>query len=200
MRYSRKLLEKKNKDRSKTILPILLFIPPIIGFIVSFKIPVFSYFRFLFALPFLYLLIGLFVLNKKKIFYLILTINIVTSLIYVFNPQFHRENWKGLAKWLEQKNQNHSPIIIIDQISKPLDYYYPKKKEVIKLPLPNIAQIKTPINQNQIFLISYGIAIFDPENNIRQELKNQNFTIKQGQSFNKVGIEVWQRQTIESSL
>ena len=44
-----------------------------------------------------------------------------------------------------------------------------------------------------IYLISYGLPIFDPTDKIRNTLEEKGYEMKKGESFNKVGIEVWRK-------
>ncbi len=159
----------------------LLIFPPLFGFIISFWLPVFSYFRFIYCLPFLYLLIGFSPINQK-IKYSLIIINFIFTSIYLFNPGFHRENWKGLAEWLNQ--QNPPQVYILNQVRFPLEYYYKGKITVVQNAIEN---------QNEVYLVSYGLPIFDQEDKIRQRLKAEDLMLKAGKSFNQVGIEVWRK-------
>lgn len=79
-----------------------LTIPVVIGIVVSLKIPVLSYFRYLFVLPAFYVLLakGAFTFKSKSLMVIkvLLVINLVSTSYYLFNPRFHREDWRGFAK------------------------------------------------------------------------------------------------------
>ncbi len=180
------VLSWKEEFKYKWLFWGLLVFPPAAGFLVSFWLPVFSYFRFIFCLPFLYILIGLSPVNDK-IKYSFLIINLVLSGIYLFNPQFHRENWKGLADWLSR--QNSPPVYVLNEVRFPLEYYYTGK----------ICRFKHYNDSNdcsvgdQVYLVSYGLPIFDPEDRIRKELRAESLRLKAGESFRQVGIEIWKK-------
>jgi uncharacterized membrane protein len=188
---------KKNNNKTKLIYS-LLFIPPLIGLLISPWISVFSYFRFLYLLPFFYLAIGLSktILHKKLFKPLaisLIIINLILSSIYLFNPEYHRENWKGMINWLHQQNQQKAPVIILSQINKPFMYYDQNKSNTVYVSNPNKLNLsQNKIDDNQVYLVSYGLPIFDPNDKIREKLKENNYTLNQGKSFRKVGIEVWQ--------
>lgn len=173
----------------------LLFFPPFLGFLIGFWIPVFSYFRFLFVLPFFYLLISVSLANNQKLIKpflpVLLLVNLVCSGIYLLNPAFHRENWKEMVEWVQTENKNNSPVIILGQIMKPFEYYDQGATELVIVDNPSSANLNL-LDTDQVFLISYSLPIFDPEDKIRTELKNLGYQIKQGESFRKVGIERYQ--------
>ncbi len=175
----------------------LLFIPPAIGFIISPWISVFSYFRFFYLLPLFYLSIGFSKSKlKKKTFKLItlglVGVNIFCSAVYLFNSNFHRENWRGMVNWLHQENQSDSLVIILSQINKPFNYYDQNKSNVYNISDPVKANLDQRMNKyDQVYLVSYGLPIFDPNDKIREELRDNGLKLKTGESFNKVGVEVW---------
>ena len=45
-----------------------------------------------------------------------------------------------------------------------------------------------------IYIVSYGLEIFDPQDQIRSTLKTNDYQLTQGDSFNKVGIEKWEKK------
>jgi len=176
----------------------LLFVPPIIGFLISFKMPIFSYFRFFYLLPFFYLTIGIGIEGMKteerrfKIGSILIIGNLIFSGIYLFNPNFHRENWKAMANWLYQENKNQKPILIISQIAKPFEYYDKYRSSIILINAPSDFNPRILPETTEIFLVSYGLPIFDPEDKIRTVLKDNGFRLVKGDSFNQVGVEKWQ--------
>lgn len=192
------LVPAKNFKKHKVqLVYALLFIPPLIGLIISPWISVFSYFRFLFVLPFFYAAFSLArtVINKKvfrilAVFFI--AVNIICSLVYLFNPNYHRENWRGMVNWLHCQNTQDSPVIVLSQINKPFMYYDDDQSQTIYVSQPNKFNLKLQ-DENTIYLVSYGLPIFDPNDIIRHKLKAEDLRLKAGESFRKVGIEVWEK-------
>lgn len=85
-----------------------------VGMIFSLFTPMFQYFRFLYLIPFLCLIL------KKNYFYNF--IFLVFSLLYLFNPAFHRENWQAMTPTLP------SDIYMIISAADPINYYRPDIK------------------------------------------------------------------------
>ena len=80
-----------------------------IGFVFSLFTPMFQYFRFLYLVPLMCI-----ILNKN---YFYSVIFLIFSSIYLFMPQFHREDWKSLSKSLP------NIIYMIPSASDPVKYY-----------------------------------------------------------------------------
>ncbi len=183
-------------NRQIGMISMLLIIPPVVGFLVSFIVPVFSYFRFLFCLPFLYILIAWQASKNIKLFKPIaislIIINLACSGTYLANSQYHREDWRGMVSWLQHKNSHYdAPVIISGQIAKPYDHYNTNSMPTVYINnFSDLEKIKPALKQ-AVYLVSYGLPIFDPEDKIRQELINNNFKMTKGESFRKVGIEEW---------
>ena len=177
---------------------LALFLPIILGIIISFRLSVLSYFRFTFLLPFFYLLIAAGIkklsskLSSKRIAIILLTfilaVNLICSLTYLLNPRFHRENWRLAVNYLE-KNSPQPPVFILSQIDTAFHYYNQGKLKTISL--DDFDQY------NQINLISYGLSIFDPEDKIRTRLGDLGFKAVWGDSFNFVGVERWEKKKLE---
>ena len=139
-----------------------LGVPLVLGLILSVKLSILSYFRFLFLLPAVYLWLDLGVNKLKKhlrlpVMVFLVVFNLATAAIYLFNPQFHREDWRGLTQFLVLANPEQNPVFIYPQVAAPLTYYY-----------------AGTINQDgadEIWLIPYAQPIFDPQNLTAAKLK-----------------------------
>ena len=138
-----------------------LGVPLVLGLALSLKLSVLSYFRFLFLLPAVYLWLDLGVKKLKKTWLLpvilfLVVFNLSSASIYLFNSQFHREDWRGLADYLSASNLDQSPVLIYPQVAAPLKYYY-----------------AGPINQgaaDELWLVPYAQPIFDPQNSAAKNL------------------------------
>lgn len=180
----------KKKDQ-EALLPMILFLPLLLGIIVSAKIPLLTYFRFLFLLPFFYLLLvkGILAIKNSRsrqiIFSLVVIVNLICSLAYLTQEQFHRENWRLVVKILEG-SYSQTPVYIRPEINSAFVYY---NRQKLKLISPEEFS-----QYHQINLISYGLAIFDPGNQVKKQLQSEGFEFVWGDSFNQVGIEKWQKK------
>ncbi len=105
---------KKNK-----LLAYLFILPLFIGLFVSFWAPMMMYFRYLYLIPVMCLLIAIGISKKETIKMGIVAVFIIFSLVYLFMPQFHREDWKKMASDLSPTQ----PVYMILPSSDPVSYY-----------------------------------------------------------------------------
>jgi len=176
------------KIRRSALIWFWLLIPIALGVIVSFKISILSYFRFIFCLPALYLLCatGLSRLKPKfqNFFLLIMVlVNIVFSGIYLFNLGFHRENWRGLVSFInkESNNTNSITLFVADLNMEAYRYY------------DSSAKISGPegLNSgfNQVWLMRYLQPVFDPFDTLRAKIQDAGYNKEGEYDFN--GVVVW---------
>ena len=113
----------KNENFKLKILSFYLLILPLaLGFLISFFVPMLQYFRFLYLLPLLAILLSFQRSATAK--RIIGGGFLIFSLIYLLFPQFHREDWKSLVKSLSAVKE----VYMINSSSDPVKYYNPKIK------------------------------------------------------------------------
>ena len=142
-----------------------------IGFIFSIFTPMFQYFRFLYLIPFLCLIL------HKNYFYTL--IFLFFSFIYLLNPSFHREDWQSLSASLI------NPVYIIESVADPIKYYRPDLKIN---DLKSISSI-----ESEITVIPYASEIHGLD--YRQKLLSQNYQLIKETSFRELKSETWQKST-----
>jgi len=158
------------------LLKFLLIMPLVFGIIFSLKSPMLQYFRFLYLIPILSLLISLGVRKDTKIF---LTIGfLIFSGIYLLNPKMHRENWKDLALSLST-NDN---IYMLESFADPIKFYNPD----IKI---NAFETSTSVEEI-IKVIPYGEAIHGFDH--KKILENIGYSKSSEKDFGGVTWEIWE--------
>ena len=153
----------------------------ILAVIVSIKLPVLSFHRFLFILPAFYLCLSLGLNQLIKPFQSILTtlflvFNLITSGIYLFNSRHHRENWQALARQLIARNTTQAPVAVLAPVKTPLTYYY--AGDII-----NYTDITSDFNQPEVWLVPYAEPLFDPKLTTKQTLNQLGFKEKYQKHF-----------------
>lgn len=157
---------------------ILFLLPLILGFLVSFFTPMLQYFRFLYLLVILALLLGF---NSVGVIrYVISTGFIIFSMTYLLLPQFHREDWKLLAT----KVSNNSQVYMIPSFSDPLSYY--KHGAVIS----DIRSINAEA-EKIITVIPYGIEIYGYD--YKNALRKLNYRNVRADQERGVKSEIWSK-------
>lgn len=152
--------------RKNKIFLYLLIMPLILGLIFSFFSPLMQYFRFLYLVPIMCLLLALIKSNFLKKISIVGFL--IFSVVYLLNPEMHREDWKGLSQEIEV-----GEVYMIESVSDPIKYYRPDIK---------IKDIKTEKpTEKEITVIPYGQAIHGI--NIDQELRELGYGLVSEKSF-----------------
>jgi len=170
----------------------LLFAPLVLGLLFSFFTPFFSYFRFIYLIPVMTILIA--AGAKTPVNRLIIAVGMIGfSLVYLLNSNYYREDWKNLAKNLP-KNEL---IYIIPSSADPLKYYRNN------LSLINLTNFETDHNR-QAFLISqqikkmtvipYAADIYGIE--YKKILTTNRFALNNIKTFRGLTIESWIRSDL----
>ena len=168
----------KSTRRVNFLIWTWLLVPLVLGIIISCKLSILSYFRFLFVLPAFYLLVACGISTLKKpwlylFFGFVLATNLLASSYYLFSSIFHREDWRSAAGAIE-KDQ----IIFPADSQKEALIYYGREKQIITDP-----------TEKEIWLSRYVWQIFDPEDKVRYKIEGLGYEKTAEYDFN--GVVVW---------
>lgn len=178
------------KQRQLWLIISWLVVPVGLGALIALKLSIFDYFRFLFVLPALYLLVAIglnaikYAQVRTALFILLFAFNMVFTGIYLFNPKFHREDWRNAVGFIEQKSNNQSLVVFPNTAQADAYTYYASGK----VPVGS----KDAINSGYttIWLMRYVQDIYDPQDSIRREIENLQYQKVREYDFNRVII--WQ--------
>lgn len=101
----------------------ILFFPLIFGLIFSIFSPLMQYFRFLYLIPTMCILLAL-GLSKERTKLIFGMVFMIFAALYLFSENMYREDWKSMAK----KIKENETVYIIGSVSDPLKYYQPTIK------------------------------------------------------------------------
>mgnify|MGYP001575866721 CR=1 FL=1 len=166
---------------NKTVFYLFIF-PLVLGFLVSFFTPMLQYFRFIYLIPLMSLLLSINLQNlaSYNLRGWILAVGfLIFSLVYLLNPAFHREDWKSLTKSLP-KNR---PIYMIKASSDPIKYY--NDKLIIK----ELRMMDYELRKKEIVIISYTANIYGLD--YKNDLRKMGYKLKKEVSFREVTYEQW---------
>ena len=176
-------LKSKNQNFNlKTWLLFLLITPLILGFIVSFFTPLLQYFRFIYLIPIVAILLGLNI-NTTIIRIIVTAGFLIFSFIYLLIPNFHREDWKSLTKSLPAK----SVVYMIKSSSDPLLYYNSKLVINELTGFENLASLP-----NKIIIVPYTSEIYGY--NYQEKLLKKNYQLRKKITFRNLYFEQWNKQ------
>ncbi|CAN5302305.1 hypothetical protein BH10PAT1_BH10PAT1_3080 [soil metagenome] len=153
-------------------LGLWLIVPLILALIISLKFPVLNYFRFLFVLPALYLILAS---GKKKLVILVVVINLITSFMYLTNIRFQREDWRGFSKFI-----GNNPVIFPADSQKEAFLYYNSNA--------NILNVNDLNNMKNVWLMRYAQPISDPSDSTRMKIENLGYIKTNEYDFNGVTV------------
>jgi len=179
----------------KTVFYLLIF-PLVLGFLVSFFIPTLQYFRFIYLIPIMTILLSL---NKNTSMYptplklrrasryIVIIGFVVFSLTYLLLPQFHREDWKSLVKNLPKDK----PIYMIISSSDPIQYYSNdlRIKELTLLRQGYGGQSEL---EKEIIIIPYTADIYGYD--YKKNLSKSGYQQKEVKNFRELSFEIWRRR------
>ncbi|MFH1827333.1 MAG: glycosyltransferase family 39 protein [bacterium] len=173
----RSRMTKSNSWDEKQAFFWLFFVTLGIGFLASFFTPVLQYFRFIYLIPLLSILLALSIKNN---YIKIITLSGFTifSFIYLLNPIYHREDWKSLVKDIKTKE-----VYMITSSSDPVKYYN-KSIEVKNLKSLNGFQL-----ENEITVIPYAAEIYGLD--YKKELKDKGYKIESEKTHRELQVEMW---------
>ncbi len=163
----------KNGLKHKLYL-YLIFSSLAIGMLFSFFSPLLQYFRFLFLIPLMVLLV-----DNKNITnrYVMLAGFVVLSLVYLLSPQFYREDWKSLAKRLPA----NEPIYAIPSSMDALFYYR-------NVHINDLRKIDQAVDE-KLVVIPYTAYIYGLD--YKKSLIDQGYKLDKTVNFRGVEYEEW---------
>lgn len=186
------LLGLKKLDQSTRPLLCWLLIPIILAFLISFFIPVLSYFRLIYILPAFYLVLGKGIESLPKrvaniALIFICLVSIVSLAGYYLNPKFQRENWRGAINFVSQNLDRNSIVIFTNnEVPAPVRYYNP---DLLTFKPGISANLSNDLaGKNKIFLFEYLSEVYDPQRLVQQKIKGQNLTEIEVYNFEGVGL------------
>lgn len=182
----------KKIDQSTKLLLSWIFVPLILAFLISFFIPVLAYFRMIFILPAVYLILakGIESLPKKFAMTAIVFICLVSLssiFAYYLNPKFQREDWRGAVSFVSHNLNNQSLVIFENnEIPAPVRYYIDDLSNF----RPGLSEnlMSELVGKNKVFVFEYLVGIYDPKRLVEQKLKDLNFVETKTYDFQGVGF------------
>jgi uncharacterized membrane protein len=167
------------------ILGFLFIFPLVLGFLVSFVTPLLQYFRFIYLIPIMAILLSDKDLERfgrlDKLGRLgILGGFLIFSLLLLFNPQFHREDWKSIAKSVTGKKVYGIPSSLVGL------RYYSANTEIVDIrEIRGIMKIR---KEKEILVIPYTFEIYGL-NNYQKLFKDGGLNLKKKKTFRGIEIE-----------
>ena len=184
----------------KELRPILIwfYVPLIIATIISLRVPLLGYWRFVFIIPAFVSIItyGLSHLTKPAgqfNFAIVMVIFMLGNLIFWTNRVFQREDWRGASQLISQSKS----ISIVNfpgpfaplQFYAPNVYYYADQESLGKMRADLDQSLPLMLkDKQQIFVFDYLSDLSDPKRSILTWLKQAGFVQVKVHNYNGVGF------------
>ncbi len=153
-----------------------------IAFVFSFTTPLFQYFRFLYLMPFVAVLLGFGTRVFKWERYLTLGIFIFFSVLYLTVSDFHREDWKHILMSVPASKQ----VFMVPSATDPIQYYYSDRA------ISNLFDVKKlPESTTEVYVVPYTAEIYGFD--YRTILFQKNLTLRSAENFRGVTLEYWSK-------
>ncbi len=187
----------------RSTLWFYLLLPVLSSFLLSFYIPAFTYFRLLYVLPALYVILASAINNLHwtkptiAMLTLMLAVNIISATIYLTNPKFQREDWKSATSYIKE-NKTDSTVVLFESnyVISPFDYYNRGEVEAVGVldsftpdPEKVSGNVKAATaGKNKLFLFQYLSPISDPQGIVFRSLIENGFKNTGTKDFRGVGF------------
>lgn len=156
-------------------LKLFLVVPIILAILFSIKSPLLQYFRFLYLVPIMCLVLAI-NCEKKWQKFLIGGGFLIFSLIYLLNPNYYREDWKGVVGNLNKK------VYMIESFSDPVKFYNPNVE---------VVDIRSEISEDEIDAIPYGELIHGVDH--KKILTDLGYKMVDQENFREMVLEKWKK-------
>ncbi|RJR28741.1 hypothetical protein C4564_04165 [Candidatus Microgenomates bacterium] len=116
------------KTKKNLLLSLWFVLPVLIGFVTSTFFPAFIYFRFIFVLPALAVVVSITAINYKKtlktiVITWIVIFNILSITIYSVDANQQREQWIEALKYVENIDKNSVVLFEFPKPFAPVEWY-----------------------------------------------------------------------------
>src|SRR3989338_1495424 len=167
------------KARQYKFLSTLFVLSIFLGFLFSFFRPLLQYFRFIYLVPIFCLLLALGSQTKAQRVRILLGF-FFFSCVYLFNPAFHREDWKGLRTSLTTVPKVYS----VPTANDPILYY---KHDIEIRDIRSITQG----SEDSLIIVPYAAEIYGFD--YVKSLKTKGYFRIQAMSFRGLQLEQWRK-------
>jgi hypothetical protein len=192
----------KSKYYKRTIIGMWFILPLLLGFIISYFIPAFIYFRFLFIYPAFVIIVSLGIFACKSDFLRkilvtsILTINIFSLAFYLLSKNQQREDWRSAVRFVENSIKNNE-IVVFEYPEPFAPYRWYERKPDLSFGLTDsiyasdnkttLLTIETINDKSGLYYFEYLRDLSDPNRIVEKVIKDHDFTASAVYNFNGIG-------------
>ena len=195
--YLGRLNKKITRPVILSYLILWFFIPLMIAWLVSFKVPNFQPFRLLLILPAFHILTIYLISNiqypslRRAIITMVIMVNLGGYLYFQLTPSMHREDWRGLTGFTDR---DKATLVIPSESSNWPVRYYTNGGTQLVYGATGAEQVSQPpaISGNIVYYLRYLVPVFDPGEKLVKQLQTLGYNKTDTINFNQ--LEVWRYQ------
>lgn len=174
----------------RRMIAVLFVLPLVFGTIFSFITPLLQYFRFLYLIPLLAILVafGIAHIKKQWLHYVALAGFILFSLLYLTMPQFHREDWRSAASLVANYDPTESiyTVYMIPTAADPLNYYLKSQVHIQDIRSIPVEKLSGPLIVVPYAAEIYGLDYTTP-------FTKAGWKKVETHTYRGVPVEVWKK-------
>lgn len=171
-----------------------LVIPTVAAFLISLKLPIYAPFRLLLVLPAFWVAIsaGSSLFHKKLAAALVAIVifwQVVAIFGYSLDSRWQREDWRSLARYIEENSNGEKAITIFENKAQYSPYLYYAQASQVSVGGRDSWRTGS---YDTIWLMRYLQPLFDPTDSLRLAIEKSNYQLLEKKHFR--GVEVWRYQ------
>jgi hypothetical protein len=164
-----------------------LIVPVILGILTASIIPIYQYFRVLFALPayLLLLALGLAKFKRPLLTYLVVALQLSFLVVFWFTPSLHREDWRALTSDLQ--SDGSATVAMPSRAQDAPLRYYGLTKTIIE---PS----HEAVTGSKIYYIRYAEDLFDTAKKGQTNLLSSGYTISGQKYYPGIQVDIYENR------
>ncbi len=188
----------RHKEAPIRIIWFWFFLSLLLGFLISFFIPAFTYFRFIFLLPSFYILVsyGIYKIKRQSfqnfLIFTILAFNFLSWLIYIRDPRQQREKWREAVGFIERRALPGD--IVLFEYPDPFTPFRWYSRSLVEAKgatdsvRANVSKTKERTeklieNKDGIYLFEYLRDLSDPTGVVQKTISEKGFKVKEEYAY-----------------
>ncbi len=162
-------------------------VPVILGILIATILPIYQYFRVLFVLPayLILLALGLSQSSRQYLTHVLIALQVLFLGIFWFSPQYQREDWRSLARDLQ--NDPGSTIAMPSRAQDAPLIYYGVTRNIIE-------PMHEQVSGEKIYYIRYVEDLFDTGKLGQANLQRAGYTITGQKVYAGIQVDIYENR------
>lgn len=188
------------KSKETMFITVMVFVPLLSAWAVSFFIPINNPPRLIFILPFILISIALFVekFNDKHLIYIFTIISFFGIFMQNYIPKNQKEDWRGAVDFINKNTVSKKQTLVVFEFGGPFAPWQWYEKNGIdavgvvpaKANEKDLSIYLSPAlpGKKTIYLFEYFADVTDPNRLVRKYLEVRQFKVTNYYEFNNLGF------------